>query len=198
MILGTNHRTKLSSLSIEITLNSSNLEMVDKFKYLGILIDPNLTYTTIHTRRMTAAASSRINTLSHIRKYVREKTALTIYKGMILPILDYANIVMSLVPKIQCKKLQRIQNRALRIIYSNHDDMNKQDRHITSKLAALEQRAANQTLCLMHRRSSAVDLFPHVDSLGITRSDSKVKFKVPLPKTLRSFLFTTALSSGMD
>lgn len=51
MVLGVNHHTKIKTLPLELTLNSVQLEMVDRFIYLGILIDSNLSLVE-HTRRM--------------------------------------------------------------------------------------------------------------------------------------------------
>lgn len=72
MVLGVNKRTKITTLPINLTLNSEQLELVDTFRYLGILIDSNLTLIE-HTHRMTAADSSWITALSHVRKYVGGK-----------------------------------------------------------------------------------------------------------------------------
>lgn len=128
------------------------------------------------------------------------KVALTIYKGTILPILDYANIVLSLASKSHSEILQQVQNQALRIIYRNSDGMNTQDMHVEAKLFALEQRVANQVLCLIYHRSLAIDLFPQADSLGITRSNPKSNLKscYPEPNVLKGFFSILGSNYGMS
>ena len=62
--------------------------------------------------------------LSHyfakIRKFLITKTALTIYKATMLPLLDYAVLVYEQNIKYVNKQLQKIQNKALRLIYNQH------------------------------------------------------------------------------
>ena len=53
-----------------------------------------------------------------IRKYLNTETSLLVYKQTVLPLTEYVCFVMSLKSKHEFEKLQRLQNRALRMCYS--------------------------------------------------------------------------------
>ena len=53
--------------------------------------------------------------LTKIRTYINLETAITVYKSMILPILEYGDIAFDLGDETSLNKLQTLQNRVLRI-----------------------------------------------------------------------------------
>ena len=55
-----------------------------------------------------------------VKLFCQDKTALTIYKATMLPLFDYADLVFEQNIKYVNKQLQKIQNRALRLIYNQH------------------------------------------------------------------------------
>lgn len=124
------------------------------------------------------------------------------YKGTILPLLDYANVTYSLIASHLKKKLQRLQNRAMRIIYQHLPNTDMTTLHTMAKAGTLAQRASRQLLCLMFRRAHHSDLFPIVDTSGVTRSSNKIKFVLPRPKYERfksyPLYFGTTLWDKLD
>ena len=59
----------------------------------------------------------KLTTFRKIRYLITTSTAFMIYKATILPLLDYNDIVYSLLNENLKKKLQSIQNRALRTVF---------------------------------------------------------------------------------
>ena len=59
--------------------------------------------------------SHKIYLLSKIRQFINERTALFIYKSMIAPIIDYGDIIYMGGTEDNLSKLQKLQNRGLRI-----------------------------------------------------------------------------------
>ena len=55
----------------------------------------------------------RIIQLIRLRKYVTEEIAVTIYKQMIIPLLDYADFLVESASKTKIEKLEKIQEKAL-------------------------------------------------------------------------------------
>lgn len=108
------------------------------------------------------------------------------YKTTIISVIDYANILHPLITTTQCRKLQSLQNRALRIIFSAESNMSKEEMHILAKLTSIRQRADKQIMCLMFKRSLQLDIYPQIESdlqgsIRQTRGSEKLRFYVPRP-----------------
>lgn len=101
---------------LNLSLNGKALAVVQSYKYLGVLLNPSLTLDA-HAQNIIGHVASKINELSYLRVFVTSGIALTIYKSTIVPLLEYSNIIFSLISAKQRKKMQRLQNRALSDIY---------------------------------------------------------------------------------
>lgn len=114
-----NHRThcKPRSDSLKkLLFNNERIEFVDEYKYLGIWLDSQLTFTK-HVKSIISNVSFRIKKLSRIRSCLSKKTSLMLYKCMILPVFDYGDIFFNnSANKNLLNKLQILQNSAIRII----------------------------------------------------------------------------------
>ena len=55
-----------------------------------------------------------------IYRYINQSTALLIYKTTIIPLIDYADFIYDQNIKYTSKVVQKLQNRALRIIFNQH------------------------------------------------------------------------------
>lgn len=158
-----NQRTRLpvAPASIPKCLNSvgdnniymmdSQLELVSMYKYLGIAMTPNISFAP-YIKQSIAIVAKKLNILTHLRKYLNQTTLLNVYKTAILPLLEYANVTYSLVAKVLTTKLQRLKNRALRIIYY-HQRLPTEELHIKAKLCSLRERASKHLLCLSYKRT---------------------------------------------
>lgn len=125
-----------------------------------------------------------MNTLTHLRKYLPASTLLTIYKSVILPLMEYANLVNTLIPCPLTTKLQRLQNKALKTIFSCYPQETMEDLHIRAKLCPLKQRADKQLTCLMYKRSRCPEVYPQVEDNTITtRTTVKIKVLTTRNKT---------------
>ena len=69
-----------------------SLEMKNYFKYLGILIDKNLSWK-IHTDNVATKLSKTVGLIAKLRHFVPQHTLLNIYCALILPYLSYGLIV---------------------------------------------------------------------------------------------------------
>lgn len=125
---------------------------------------------TQHANSIIGLVSGKIKTLSYLRKYVKFETGLSIYKSMILSLFEYANLTYSLIPIKIRRKMQRLQDRTLRIIYYLEQNLTISELHKSAKLMALDQRAEFQLLCLMFRRSYNHDRYPLVSSERMKKS----------------------------
>ena len=78
--------------------------------------------------------------LSRIRHCINKKTALAIFKSMILPYLEYGNIFYGTCSEFNKYKLQVIQNNGLKIALNRNVLYNTVDLHIEAKLLPCKYR----------------------------------------------------------
>ena len=97
-----------------IGLNNAMLDYVDHYKYLGVVLDRQLNFS-LHLSQVHKLVAHKIYLLNKIRNMVMTQGALSIYKSKILPYFDYGDILYHNSDIRNITKLQRLQNRALRI-----------------------------------------------------------------------------------
>jgi len=79
------------------------LERVAKFSYLGVILDETLSWKD-HVEYVS------------IRSYFTLEASKKVYTALMQPLVDYADVVWEEISEGYCKELQRLQNRAARII----------------------------------------------------------------------------------
>ena len=90
------------------------LDRVNSYKYLGVTLDACLTYNR-HIENCLNIASHKLFLLSKVRKYITFEASLRIYKTMILPIIEYGDILYDGSNHKLLSRIQTLQNRCLRI-----------------------------------------------------------------------------------
>ena len=100
---------------LEILINDIPIQQVDHVKYLGFVIDNRLKWD-IHAENLCSKAGKLINYLARLRYFINESNLNLIYKAIILPLFDYADIILGSSDKKHLKRLQSLQNRAGKII----------------------------------------------------------------------------------
>ena len=114
MLLGT--RAKVDhAMAMDISLFGKVLEQVVIFKYLGIWPDQYVSWEK-HIDAMAAKISQRLGVLRRVSPFISKYARVVLYNTIVLPIFDYCDIVWSNCTKSQLDKLQKLQNRAARII----------------------------------------------------------------------------------
>ncbi len=78
--------------------------------------------------------------LGKLRPMINESTALTLYKTIISPPFDYADVVFDCLSVQDSERLQRMQNWALRIILRAEPRTHTEDMHKQLKLNYLVDR----------------------------------------------------------
>ena len=113
MIIGSKGRVKNSRL--DLYQNGVSIEQVDSFKYLGVMIDSYLKWDTHITmvRSKVARAIGRVHRLKHL---LPKRILLLLYYSLVLPHLDYCNVIWGRTTQTNLQKLQTLQNRYARMI----------------------------------------------------------------------------------
>ena len=92
------------------------LESKDYIKYLGILIDYNLSWKQ-HINYIALKISKTVGIIAKLQHYVPFHTLMNIYKSLIQPYLSYGVVAWGYAAKKYTDKLLKLQKRVLRLIY---------------------------------------------------------------------------------
>ena len=84
-----------------------------------------------------------------MRSFLREKAALLIYKNMLLPMLEYGDIILWGITATQKKRLQSLQNKGLRCALNRERDGSTALLHEDAKLLKLKFRRQQHLLNIM-------------------------------------------------
>ena len=118
VIYGTKSRVKKVN-NAQIFLGGNQIFCEPNYNYLGITLDSSLSFKQ-HIEHCAKVVSHKIFILSKIRNSISEDTALFIYRSMIAPIIDYGDVAYSGGLIEGLNRLQKLQNRALRICLDVH------------------------------------------------------------------------------
>ena len=91
-------------------------------KSLGIHIDENLTWHS-HIDKLCKKIASAVGAIKRVKPFVPQSTLLDIYNSLVQPHFDYCSLVWGNCGKKLSKKLQKLQNRAVRVITSSNYDV---------------------------------------------------------------------------
>ena len=79
--------------SIPVTLSGAQLDIVHSHNYLGVVIDDKLTFEEFLKIKCNKN-NVRIYQLGKSRKFLRPNSATLIYKQTILPVIEYADMMI--------------------------------------------------------------------------------------------------------
>ena len=108
---------KLNNLNLEIKLSygDSTITGLDSIKYLGVSLDKKLDFK-IHIENMVSKLSKSIGILSKLRYVLPSSTLHLLYFSLVHPHLLYGLPLWGSTFSSYLAKLQRLQNKAIRII----------------------------------------------------------------------------------
>ena len=121
MLIGS--RQKLSTLSKPLKLSIDNvaIEHVSSVESLGVFIDENLRWQR-HIDKLSKKVASGIGAIKRIRPFVPPPTLHYIYNALIQSHFDYCNPGGGNCVKTLFDRLQKLQNRAARVLtFSSYD-----------------------------------------------------------------------------
>ena len=116
MIIGSRQRLNVNvDGHINISINDQPIKKVNETETLGMTIDQHLTWSK-QVEEKSKKISSAIGALKRIRPFITIDVANKIYKTIIQPHLDYCSTVWDGLGVTLLDKIQKLQNRAARII----------------------------------------------------------------------------------
>ena len=138
MLFGTRNMVK-RGIQHDTFINGSKLQYVTHFNYLGIKLDNSLTFEQ-HAGETVRMVAHKLHLFSRMRKFITIQKAITIYRSMIVPYFDYGDIFLVNINFKTIDKLQKLQNRALRICLAREGRSNVNMLHNTCNINKLVHR----------------------------------------------------------
>ena len=124
---------------MDLNIGNGNIYYVKCFNYLGVKLDCKLNFEN-HALECMRLVSHKIYMLSRIRSLITSCQPLAIYKSKILPFFDYGDIFYLNTFIRTRDKLQRLQNRGLKLCLGLNARYNTDLLHTEAKVAKLEPR----------------------------------------------------------
>ena len=184
---------------MEVCANNKQINRVLKSKSLGLTIDENLTWKH-HVDNITKKVSSGIGALKRMRDFISTETAIRVYQSVVEPYLSYCSPVWDGLGKKQSEKLQKLQNRAARVITCSSYDISSSSLLEELNWESLSTKRLKQKAILMfntinkHTPFYLQEMFSPSESVYNLR-DSNGKLYVPKPRRdylKRSFSYSGA------
>ena len=183
-------RQKLQSLNdytMNIHIDGVPINQSNQSKSLGLIIDENLSWKA-HIHEISKKVSSCIGALKRVRPFVSMHTAIKIYKALIEPHFDYCSAVWDGLTQQLSEKLQKLQNRAIRVITKSSYDTSSRLLLTSLGWDNLSSRRAKQKANLMYKCINNLapaylcNLFlPRIPSYDFR--NAKKKLLLPKPRT---------------
>ena len=177
----------LSNNQIDIEIDGKSITKVKEAKSLGLLIDEHLSWAK-HIEEISKKISSAIGGLKRRRPFISKSTARQIYQALILPLFDYCSPVWDKLSVTLSDKLQKLQNRAARVITRSSYDTTASILLNRLNWDNLSTRRKKLKATLMFKIIKGLfptylqDLFS-IHSAKYNLRDSEIKLNLPKPRT---------------
>ena len=123
IIIGSKSMTKnISNPHPNVFTENKQIKQVYECKTLGVKIDQHLSWKG-NTDEIRKKVSAGISAIRRIKPFVDQETLILIYNAIVRPYFDYCCEVWDVFSEAQSKRLQKLQNRAARIILNVNNDV---------------------------------------------------------------------------
>ena len=166
----------------------TSLECWEHVKYLGILLDSNLSWK-FHVEYVNVALkiSRIIGVIARLRHFIPVCTLLNIYRSLIFPYMSYGLAAWGQAAKTYLQKLLVLQKRVLRLMYFSKPRAHATSLFISSNILPIDMLYVETVSSLMYGDVSRLsvpsnisDLFTKVNEIQKykTRSSSSGNFYI--------------------
>lgn len=122
-----------------ISIDGVRLDIVNEFKYLGMILDEKLTYTS-HIKMLKQHITGRMFTLKKVRWVLNFRESMLLFKSSILCYFDQGSLFYHSATVHDLKQMQVLQNKCLRIIYSKKNWDNTENAHKSNNILTCHNR----------------------------------------------------------
>jgi hypothetical protein len=193
MVIGTHKRLSRFSQDINVSIDGKVIKQVNSKKTLGVIIDENLCWDK-QIENISKKVSKGIGMLRRIKPFVSIGTLAYFYQALVQPHFDYCSMVWGNCGKTLKGMLQKLQNRAARVISGDSYEVRSLD--ILSKLnwKTLEERRNEQQLkcvskalaCQCPENISNMFIKSNSERYDLRSNNSKLVLTKPKTKLLKN------------
>ena len=105
-------------MSIPISVDGNTIISANEINVLGVTLGDKLKFNS-HVQSLCFRASRQINSFKRIAKYLNVERRLTVIESFILSNFSYCPVTWIFCGKKNCSKLEKLQERALRIVFND-------------------------------------------------------------------------------
>ena len=191
MIIGSHQRLRSIETEPAIYLGANKIKRVKSTKSLGLMLDETLSWNE-QINALSNKVNKSLNVIKRLREFVDLETLLIAYKTLVQPYFEYCSQVWGGLGSTLSAKLQRLQNRAVRIITKCGYDVRSHTLLQNLNLKNLETRRNQRLVTLMFKvrnamaPSSISNLFQRVDDVH-NRQTRQMHFNYLPPKPNTNF-----------
>lgn len=118
MLIGTERILRTFALDgLRLSVGGTQIERVKTMKYLGVIVDCRLQFKE-HWEYIVSKISRGVNYLSRCAPYLSKWSRLAVFNTIIFPHFTFCSTILYLLNQGEIDRLQKLQNRAMRIILS--------------------------------------------------------------------------------
>ena len=150
MLITSRQRRRHISSDLSLRINDTRIQQVESSPYLGVTLDQNLTFH-FHIENTIKKASRSLGALKRASYLIPQNTCITMYNALVLPHLDYCVTVWASVGDTQIQRIQKIQNRGMRIILQCGPRTHIHDMLSKLKWLSVKQRIRFMTCVLVYK-----------------------------------------------
>ena len=160
---------------LSLSARGQKISRCHQYNYLGVLLDECMTLSP-NFNNIYKKYSHKTYQFGKIRRYMSVPTRILVYKQTILPLVEYVSFMLCLNSTRDIEKLQRLQNRCLRLCLdvNNPVDMSTIRLHEISRINMLNSRRDVQLLNVMF--SLKLDNKYKKESVRVTRNAERYVF----------------------
>ena len=151
---------------LNLSMYNKSISKNNEPLFLGMRFDKYMCFKN-QVKYLKKSCNDRLNiikVLSHKSWNIDTFTLLNLYKSLVRSLLDYSIFIYPLISKTNKKKLQAIQNNAIRIIFKKrHDELTVEELHNLASLETLNER--NISLRHKYLNSASRNLNPLIVEL---------------------------------
>ena len=92
MVFGSRSKVKKAGF-FNLFMSGDRLMKVPTFKYLGVILDSTLNYNVHNIASVVRSVLHKMTLLAKMKRYLKADVATHIYKTMLLPYIDYADVI---------------------------------------------------------------------------------------------------------
>ena len=203
MLFGSNRSPKYRNIQdISIMIDTVRLERVVTFKYLGVTMHENMTWSD-HIDKISKKVNQRIGAIRRVKHLLPLSARICLYNNLVVPLFDYADVIWG--DKFNdtlMSQLQILQNRAAKLLLDRPKYSSASEALDILNMETLSSRRRQHRLVFLYKILNQLVNFNfnlYYKSVDIHNYNTRNKENFRLPKTRTNWgRQTTLYSSASD